>query len=120
MGKVFGNDLVKIYHQAHILVLPSYFEPWGLVINEALAAGMAVICSTAVGAASDLVLHPDSGWVFENKNGRHLEEILLYCIQNRIECKTKALNGQQFLMNYWNYDRYKSSLYNILEYVESY
>jgi len=36
-------------------VLPSRFEPWGVVLGEAAAAGLPVVCSSACGAAADLV-----------------------------------------------------------------
>ena len=38
--------------QCDLLVLPSLFDGWGAVVNEALQAGMRVLCSTACGAAS--------------------------------------------------------------------
>lgn len=44
-----------IYRASDILVLPSHDEPWGLVVNEAVAAGMAVVCTDVVGAARELV-----------------------------------------------------------------
>lgn len=47
--------LPEIYATADLLVLPSSFEPWGLVVNECLAAGTPVVASRSVGAAYDLV-----------------------------------------------------------------
>ena len=38
-----------------MFVLASTFEPWGLVVNEAMSAGLPVVCSNAVGALPDLV-----------------------------------------------------------------
>lgn len=49
------DELPDIYRQADCLVLPSRFEPWGVVVHEACASGMAVIASTAVGAADTFV-----------------------------------------------------------------
>jgi glycosyltransferase involved in cell wall biosynthesis len=37
------------------MVLPSDDEPWGVVINEAVAAGLAVVATDVVGAAAELV-----------------------------------------------------------------
>ena len=39
-------------------------EPWGLVVNEAMAAGLPVIVSDQVGAAHDLVENRDTGFIF--------------------------------------------------------
>ncbi len=54
-GFVNQGDLPPYYHAADILVLPSSYEPWGLVVNEAMAAGVIPVVSDRVGAAPDLV-----------------------------------------------------------------
>ena len=54
-GFVNQTELPSYYHAADILVLPSETEPWGLVVNEAMAAGVLPIVSDRVGAAPDLV-----------------------------------------------------------------
>jgi glycosyltransferase involved in cell wall biosynthesis len=47
--------------RAHALVLPSWREPWGLAVNEAVALGVPVLASTRVGAAETLVRDGVSG-----------------------------------------------------------
>jgi len=54
-GFVNQAELPSYYHAADILVLPSQSEPWGLVINEAMTAGVLPIVSDRVGCAPDLV-----------------------------------------------------------------
>jgi glycosyltransferase involved in cell wall biosynthesis len=54
-GFVNQAELPSYYHAADILVLPSQSEPWGLVVNEAMAAGVLPIVSDRVGCAPDLV-----------------------------------------------------------------
>ena len=54
-GFVNQSELPTYYHAADILVLPSEAEPWGLVVNEAMAAGVLPVVSDRVGAAPDLV-----------------------------------------------------------------
>jgi glycosyltransferase involved in cell wall biosynthesis len=54
-GFVNQAELPSYYHAADILVLPSEAEPWGLVVNEAMATGTLPIVSDRVGAAPDLV-----------------------------------------------------------------
>jgi glycosyltransferase involved in cell wall biosynthesis len=49
------SELIEIYALAERTVVPSLTEPWGVVVNEALACGSAVVASDAVGAAYDLV-----------------------------------------------------------------
>lgn len=49
------EDLPQFFQQADIFVLPSRYDGWGVVVNQAIGAGLPVICSDAVGAALDLV-----------------------------------------------------------------
>lgn len=59
-----GADLARHYLAADFLVLPSDNDSWGLVINEAMAAGLPVIASDACGATPDLVLDGVTGYGF--------------------------------------------------------
>jgi glycosyltransferase involved in cell wall biosynthesis len=54
-GFVNQSELPAYYHAADILVLPSDTETWGLVVNEAMAAGALPVVSDMVGCAPDLV-----------------------------------------------------------------
>ncbi len=47
-----------------MFVLPSRHEPWGLVVNEAMNAGRAVMVSDDVGCQQDLVREGETGAVF--------------------------------------------------------
>jgi len=60
-GFVQPADLPGVFERATCLVLPSTFEPWGVVVHEAAAAGMAIICSTACGASSRLLVDGYNG-----------------------------------------------------------
>ncbi len=49
------NELPDLYASASAFILPSQFEPWGLVVNEAMAAGLPILLSEEVGALPDLL-----------------------------------------------------------------
>lgn len=51
VGRHEGDDLYKWYLRADTLILASYYEPYGAVVNEALLSGCKVICSDKAGAA---------------------------------------------------------------------
>jgi glycosyltransferase involved in cell wall biosynthesis len=55
LGRVEGKKLRAIYGEHDILVAPFIREVWGLVVNEALAAGLFVVASSDVGSAATLV-----------------------------------------------------------------
>jgi glycosyltransferase involved in cell wall biosynthesis len=63
LGFVNQREIAEWYGAADLFVLPSDREPWGLAVNEAMAAGAIPIVSDTVGCAPDLVT-PDVGWVF--------------------------------------------------------
>ncbi len=50
---------------SNVLVLPSISEPWGLVVNEAMACGLPVIVSNRCGCVPDLVHDGENGFVFD-------------------------------------------------------
>jgi glycosyltransferase involved in cell wall biosynthesis len=58
------SELPKFYAAADLFVLPSEDEPWGLIINEVMAAGLPVIASEEIGATVDLVLNGVTGFVY--------------------------------------------------------
>jgi glycosyltransferase involved in cell wall biosynthesis len=60
-GFVGSEELVGELADAAFLVLPSTFEPWGVVVHEAAAAGLGCICSTRVGAADAFVRDGENG-----------------------------------------------------------
>jgi glycosyltransferase involved in cell wall biosynthesis len=58
------QTISAIYRLSDLLVLPSDYEPWALVINEAVAAGLAIISSSVVGASAELVRDGINGRLF--------------------------------------------------------
>ncbi len=61
-------ELPQYYVMSDCLILPSHEEVWGLVVNEALASGVPVIASDAVGATDDLIFNGKTGYTYEAKN----------------------------------------------------
>ena len=75
------NQIKIIYKNSDILILPSRFEPWGLVINEAMNSGNAIICSDNVGSANDLVKNNINGFVFKSENINKLVDAIMKYIE---------------------------------------
>jgi len=59
------DELPAWYAMASALVLPSTVEQWGLVVNEAMAAGLPVLVSRLCGCAEVLVEDGRNGWCFD-------------------------------------------------------
>lgn len=63
-GFVANDKLGELYMQHDVFILPSFQEPWGLVVEEAINWGLPVIVSDAVGSQTEMVLEPQTGIVF--------------------------------------------------------
>ena len=59
------EELPRFYAHASCFVHPAISEPWGLVINEAMACGLPVLCSANCGAAEELVCDGVNGFIFD-------------------------------------------------------
>lgn len=75
------SELPAWYSIADIFVLPSAREPWGLVTNEVMNAGVPVICTDEVGAAADLVHHGETGYVYPAGEVERLSEHLRVLVE---------------------------------------
>jgi glycosyltransferase involved in cell wall biosynthesis len=64
-GFINQSKLPAVYGISDVFVLPSDNEPWGLIVNEVMCAGLPVVVADKVGCVPDLVGHGDNGFLFE-------------------------------------------------------
>ena len=64
-GFLQPSSLPSVFHNSGAFVLPSRFEPWGVVVHEACAAGLPIICTNACGAVPCLVQDQWNGFIVE-------------------------------------------------------
>lgn len=74
LGFVQPSDLPALMHRAGAFVLPSRWEPWGVVVHEAATAGLPLLCSDASGAAVHLLRSGFNGGLVGNGDVEHLAE----------------------------------------------
>ena len=67
VGKKEGSELYAYYNIGHVFVLPSYYERFGAVVNEALLSGCYTLCSKLAGA-SCLITENRNGDIFDPYN----------------------------------------------------
>jgi glycosyltransferase involved in cell wall biosynthesis len=70
------SELPALYDLCDVFVLPSGFEPWGLVVNEVMNAGKTVVVSDQVGSGPDLVREGGNGSIFPAGDVARLTQIL--------------------------------------------
>lgn len=76
MGFVQPSDLKEYISKTGVFVLPSHFEPWGVVIHEFAAAGFPIICSDKVGARTTFVEENVNGYIYKAGNINELKAVL--------------------------------------------
>jgi glycosyltransferase involved in cell wall biosynthesis len=64
-GFIQYDELPYFYNHAKALILPSWSDQWGLVVNEAMACGLPVLVSEKCGCAPDLVVNGKNGFTFD-------------------------------------------------------
>jgi glycosyltransferase involved in cell wall biosynthesis len=70
------SAMPAVYRVGDLFILPSCGETWGLALNEAMACGRAIIASSKVGGARDLIRNGSNGWIFESGNADDLVRVL--------------------------------------------
>lgn len=76
LGFVQPSGLPSVMWNARVMVSPSLFEPWGVAIHEATAAGLIVIATTAAGAGVHLVQDGYNGYVVPTGDPAELAKAL--------------------------------------------
>ena len=83
LGFVNQSQLPAIYAKADLMVLPSAYEPFAVVVNEAMCCGCPVIASDQVGAARDLVVPVRKDFVYPARDVAALAELLKKVLSDR-------------------------------------
>ena len=83
--------------QAEVLILPSFSEPWGLVVNEALVCGMPVIVSHTCGCAADLVRVGENGFLFDPADQQALMSAMHFYTNNPAEISRHGAAAQKII-----------------------
>jgi glycosyltransferase involved in cell wall biosynthesis len=71
------EDLPRFYAWAGAFIHPATTEPWGLVLNEAMASGLPLLASAQTGAATDLIQDGVNGWRFQSHDDDELARRML-------------------------------------------
>ncbi len=70
------EDLAGLYALADVLVLATHSDPWGLVVNEAMACGLPIIVTNVAGCSASLVENGWNGFVVAPKDSEKLSEAI--------------------------------------------
>lgn len=108
LGFVNQTGLPPVYCSSDVMVLPSGYEPFGLVVNEAMLCGCPAIVSDSVGARADLVKQGETGFVYPTADVEALAAVLLHAVQRRDELERMGQAARKSAIQ-WSPERYVQS-----------
>jgi glycosyltransferase involved in cell wall biosynthesis len=88
-------DLAQIYAQSGVFILPSLYEPYGVVIHEAAAAGLPILCSIVSGAGIDMIRDGYNGYLFDPHDANHLAQLMYHMSSGQVNLSLMGQRSQQ-------------------------
>jgi glycosyltransferase involved in cell wall biosynthesis len=89
VGFIQPAKLLDLVEETGVFVLPSHREPWGVVVHEMAAAGLPMICSSTIGAASKFLVEGENG--FMHKAGDQAD--LKLALKKMMSCSSDNLKS---------------------------
>ena len=111
------ENLRELYQQAVGYCCSSEYDTWGLVINEAMAAGLPILASTNCGATSSLVIDAINGYTFDPfQDGALCDKFLVF---NNLSQSERERMSQKSLeiIDEWGLDKFVSGCMEAIDYV---
>ena len=112
-AKGYG-ELPSYYAHASAFIHASTTEQWGLVVNEAMAAGLPVLVSNRCGCAADLVKDGENGSTFDPTNEEQMADLMLRISSDEERRKEMGRKSREIIAN-WGPARFASGLSSAIE-----
>ncbi len=90
-GNVAFSDLPDVYSKCGIFVFPTLADTWGVVVNEAMAAGLPVLGSIYSQAVEEMIEDGVNGWSFRPDSGNETYS----AIDRALNASVETLNGMR-------------------------
>jgi glycosyltransferase involved in cell wall biosynthesis len=115
-GWLGPEELASQYSKAHILVVPSRYEPFGIVILEGMLHGLA-IAAAAVGGPSDILEHRRTGLLFPPGDSRSLADAVTLLAKDRRLRAALGTAAAQEVRRHWLWPRIVGQLRGVYDEV---
>ena len=106
-GAVQSNKINEYMDQADVFVLPTLFDGWGAVLNEAASLGKPLISTDQAGAAYHMIKDGENGFMVEAKNIKDLSRAMQFYVNHPEKI---ALHGNKSIEIFQNYTPEKSAI----------
>lgn len=91
------HELPPYFAQTKALLFQTDFDIWGLVLNEAMAAGVPCLSSVNAGASSDLIKNGYNGFLVDYENKSDIIEKITFIIENPKEAIEMGKRASEFV-----------------------
>ena len=112
INNVQHSEIIKYYEKSDIFILPAKNEPASISILEAMAGGLAVICSDSCGTKT-YIKNGSNGYIFKTSNKEDLSN-KISLLNNRSEINRMGLNSQKIALNCASPDQFYSAFKEII------
>lgn len=106
------NELPEIYAFASAFILPSTREPWGLVLNEAMACRLPVLVSSTAGCRYDLLKDGENGFLFDPYKPSELTGCMKKITSMPEDARVKMGKRSRDIISDWGPGRFGENLLN--------
>lgn len=114
LGAVNNSDIPTYFNNSAAFVLPSLSESWGLVVNEAMAAGLPILISNKINASNALLEEGVNGFGFEPSDVGGLARKIMAFIELDKDEKVKMSNNSLRIIDKMDYENMGDELYKAL------
>jgi glycosyltransferase involved in cell wall biosynthesis len=110
------EELPQWYFNALMFICPSFYEPWAFVVNEAMAAGLPIIATQAVGAARALIKNGENGFIIKEKDSEQLALKMKELLENE-ELRKKLSENSYKTQKKYTLDKISDIYYQVFQIV---
>jgi glycosyltransferase involved in cell wall biosynthesis/peptidoglycan/xylan/chitin deacetylase (PgdA/CDA1 family) len=100
VGEVSYETRHLTFADKHVFILPSRWDGWGMVVPEALAAGLPVISTDQVISAHEFIQHGENGFIISSDDPKALAEKMNWFMQNRGLIPLMGLAARKSMQDY--------------------
>ncbi len=112
LGAVNNSDIPTYFNNSVAFVLPSLSESWGLVVNEAMAAGLPILISNKINASYALLQEGVNGYGFEPSDIENIAQKITQFIELDLNDKIKMSDSSLEIIDRMNYENMGDELLN--------
>ena len=108
------DQLPTYYGLASVFIHPTHQDTWGLVVNEAMAAGLPVLVSKQAGCAPDLVHEGENGFTFSPDDMGTLTNLMMLMSSGQVDLMAMSQASRNRIKE-WGPERFAQGLYGALQ-----